>query len=913
MSDETGVPTRKLVLIDGYSLLFRAFFSGRPLSTTDGRPTGALFGLSQMLFTLLNQEKPDAIIMCWDAHAQTHRSIAYSEYKAHRPEAPSDLKEQMVGARELVKAFGIHAAEVDGYEADDLIGTFATKGNREGWNVVIVTGDSDQLQLVGGNVIVQMTQRGVTEVKIYDTAAVMERYGIPPERIPDYKALVGDTSDNIPGVPGIGDKTATALLQKWGDLDNLLAHVAEVTPPKARTALEANIEQAKFSRELATIHCEVPGDLEIVPYTPSAEGWANLRELFARLEFRSLMGRIPREESKSPLEELEAGTPAEVFAAEITRIENQAQWEQALAAAQQSGTAAIMLELDSPSAMRANINGVAFAPSAAQGYYVPFRLEAKAEPGGLDNLFAEEDKPADGFAIGKEELAALCESAIISKIGHNVKPFEIVMERMGLTPTPFAFDSMIAAYVLNAGRSGYPLMDLCESYLGQRLEADDAYQPGENLAREAAAVFALQEPLRKEIADKEMTDVLDKLEMPLVPVLAQIEQAGLLIDVPYLNTLGNRMGQQIDALAQEIYALAGEEFNIGSPKQLQVILFEKMNLPTGKKTKTGYSTGADLLEQLAGEYEIARKIIDYREVAKLKATYADALVKLLNPQTQRVHTSLNQTVASTGRLSSSEPNLQNIPVRSEIGREIRRAFVAPQGKVLLSCDYSQIELRLLAHITKDATLVQAFQNDEDIHAATASRVFDIPLEQVTPDQRRQAKTINFAVIYGQSAFALAATLGVSSATASEWIKEYFNRLPGVKQYVEETTALAHRQKYVRTLMGRRRYVPELDSGNHNLRQFGERAAVNMPIQGTAADIMKLAMRSVYDYLRNECAGGCVMLLQVHDELLFEVDESQLAEIVAPIRARMESAFPIDVPLRADAKAGTNWAEMTAAH
>lgn len=913
MSEEIGVPTRKLVLIDGYSLLFRAFFSGRPLSTTDGRPTGALFGLSQMLFTLLNQEKPDAVVMCWDAHAQTHRSQAFPQYKAHRPDAPNDLKQQMQGARELVQAFGIHAAEVDGYEADDLIGTFAKKGDREGWNVVIVTGDSDQLQLVGGNVIVQMTQRGVTEVKIYDTAAVMERYGIPPERIPDYKALVGDTSDNIPGVPGIGDKTATALLQKWGDLDNLLAHVEEVTPPKAKAALEANLEQAKFSRELATIHCEVPGDLEIIPYTPTPEGWANLRELFARLEFRSLMGRIPREETLSPLAELEAGTPTEVFEAEVVRLENQAQWEEALTAAQESGTVALMLELDSPSAMRANIQGVAFAPSAERGYYVAFRLEAAAaSSSGLDNLFAEEETPDSGFGIGREELAALCSSAAIAKIGHNVKQFEIAMERIGLEPTPFAFDSMIAAYVLNAGRSAYPLMDLCESYLGQRLEAEDAYQPGENLAREAAAVFALQEPLQAELSKMEMTEVMDKLEMPLVPVLAQIEQAGLLIDVPYLNTLGSRMGSQIEALAQEIYALAGEEFNIGSPKQLQVILFEKMNLPTGKKTKTGYSTGADLLDQLAGEYEIAKKIIDYREVAKLKATYADALIKQLNPQTQRVHTSLNQTVASTGRLSSTEPNLQNIPVRSEIGREIRRAFIAPKGKVLLSCDYSQIELRLLAHITKDATLVQAFQNDEDIHAATASRVFDIPLEQVTPDQRRQAKTINFAVIYGQSAFALAATLSVSAATASEWIKEYFNRLPGVKQYVEETTALAHRQKYVRTLMGRRRYVPELDSGNHNLRQFGERAAVNMPIQGTAADIMKLAMRSVYDYLRNECAGGCTMLLQVHDELLFEVDESELADIVAPIRARMEAAFPIDVPLRADAKAGHNWAEMTAA-
>ena len=908
MSDETGVPTRKLVLIDGYSLLFRAFFSGRPLSTSDGRPTGALYGLSLMLFTLLNQEKPDAVIMCWDAHAPTLRSEKFAEYKAHRPDVPNDLRSQLKESRELVKAFGLHAAEVPGYEADDLVGTFAKMGDRDGWNVVIVTGDSDQLQLVGGTVIVQMTQRGVTEVKIYDTAAVVERYGVLPERIPDYKALVGDTSDNIPGVPGIGDKTATALLQKWDSLENLLDNLESVTPAKAKAALETHVEQAKFSKELATIHCEVPAELEIIPYTPNAEVYANLREYFTKMEFRSLINRIPRPSDLSPLAELEASTPSEQFTTDVTRIDTASQWESALAEVIASGTASVMLELDSTSPMKAAIQGAAFAPSAERAFYVPFRAEAKVQAAELGNLFTENSAETD-FAIGLQELTALCASPVISKVGHNVKIFEIAMERLGLEPTPYSFDTQIAAYVLQSGRSSYALLDLSEAYLGQRLEAEDAYGSGENLAREAAAVFALVTPLRAELDKQGGSEILDKVEMPLIPVLAQIEQAGLLIDVPYLSTLGNRMAGQIDTLAAEIYALAGEEFNIGSPKQLQVVLFEKMQLPTGKKTKTGYSTGADLLDQLAGEYEIARKIIEYREVAKLKATYADALVKLLNPLTGRVHTSLNQTVATTGRLSSSEPNVQNIPVRSEIGREIRRAFVAPPGKVLLSCDYSQIELRLLAHIAKDPTLVQAFQNDEDIHAATAAKVFDVPLEQVTPDQRRQAKTINFAVIYGQSAFALAATLGIGAATASTWIKDYFDRLPGVKQYVEETTALAHRQKYVSTLMGRRRYLPELDSGNHNLRQFGERAAVNMPIQGTAADIMKLAMRVVYDYLRNECGGGCTMLLQVHDELLFEVDADALPEIVVPIRAKMETAFPIDVRLKADAKAGINWAEM----
>ena len=412
-----------------------------------------------------------------------------------------------------------------------------------------------------------------------------------------------------------------------------------------------------------------------------------------------------------------------------------------------------------------------------------------------------------------------------------------------------------------------------------------------------------------ELAALGMTDVLNRVEMPLIPALALIERTGLSMDADYLNTLAARMSGEADAIAKQVYELAGEEFNIGSPKQLQVVLFDKMQLPTGKKTKTGYSTGADLLEQLAPQYDIARLIIEYREVTKLKNTYAEALPKLVNPITKRLHTSLNQTVASTGRLSSSDPNLQNIPVRSAAGREIRRAFVAPEGYRLLSCDYSQIELRILAHVTGDPALTEAFANDRDVHAATAARVFEVPLEAVTGDQRRQAKTINFAVIYGQSGFALANTLGVETKVASQWIKDYFEQLPGVKQYVEETMASAKEKKYVQTLLGRRRYVPELDSPNFQLRQFGERAAVNMPIQGTAADIMKLAMIDVYQDLLAESPKSVRLLLQVHDELLFEVLESEIERVTAKIRALMESAFAMNVPLRADAKSGANWAEM----
>jgi DNA polymerase-1 len=913
MAETTVAPRKKLVLVDAYSLLFRAFFGGRPLTTTDNRPTGALFGFTNMMFSILNNERPDAMVVCWDGPERTHRSHEYEAYKAHRPQVDPQLMAQFPVARDLVAAFGIQSSEEPGYEADDLIGTLAARGARDGYRVFIFTGDSDQLQLVDDNVTVQMTQRGVTEVKAYDAEAVLERYGIGPERIADFKALTGDPSDNIPGVPGIGEKTATALLQKYDSLENLLAHLDEVTPARAKAALEANIEQARFSKRLATIVCDVPISFDIAPYAPTRADWQRLRTLFLDLEFRSLINRIPRhaEGAEAPLEEIERLGPERTFSAEAILIDDEAALDQALAAVRRSGIAGVRLDLEGTAPMTALLRGVAFAPSAERSYYIRVAVDAPTPDADPGNLFAEDEREAEpaGFRVPLEALRPLFENPDIRKVGHNTKLTEIVLERLGLHPTPFHFDTMLAAYLLDAGRSAYPLADIGTAHLRVGIELADAYVEGALLMQEAALVAALVEPLRGKLAEVGMTRIMDEVEMPLVPVLAAIEEVGLLVDNAYLNTLGARMGAQIEALAQEIYALAGLQFNIGSTKQLQEVLFDKLQLPTGKKTKTGYSTGADLLEQIAPQYEIAQKILDWREVSKLKSTYADALVKLINPVTGRVHTSLNQTVASTGRLSSSDPNLQNIPVRSEIGREIRRAFIAPPKKVLLSCDYSQVELRLLAHITKDETLVKAFSADEDIHAATAAIVFGVPLDEVTRDQRRQAKTINFAVIYGQSAYALAPALGVTTSVAGEWIDAYFARLPGVKRYLDETKEQAHRHLYVQTLMGRRRYVPELESGNHQLRQAAERAAINMPVQGTAADIMKLAMIQVQAYLRDTCGHGCTLLLQVHDELLFEVEAPMLPAITPEIVRIMQSAYPLDVPLKADAKAGHSWADL----
>lgn len=911
MSDTSPAPSsaKKLLLVDAYSLLFRAFFSSRYLSTTDDKPTGALFGFTNMLFTLLNTEKPDAIVVCWDAPEQTNRSKEFDAYKAHRSEPDPQLRAQMPEARRIVAAMGIQSAELPGYEADDLIGTIARLGVAHGYSVTILTGDSDQLQLVRDGIKVQMTLRGVSEVKEYDADAVRERYGIGPEQIPDWKALVGDTSDNIPGVPGIGDKTATTLLQRWHTIENLLAHVEEVTPPKARAALEANIGQPPISKRLATIVCDAPLEFSLKPYAPTDEDWQRVRDLFAEYEFKTLLSRIPRTDAPGE----ERARPEGAFAATLEVISSAEALAEALEAVKQTGRVAIRPDMTAGSPMRAELRGIAFSPSPEIGYFVRLREAAHDAP---PDLFTDlkGNSPADSSSANQysaqlEELRELFESNAIEKAAHDAKRVSIVLERAGLSPAPCAFDTMIAAYLLNANKSSYPLMDLAESHLDARLESPDSFAPEQTLALEAALVSALRAPLEAALGEVGMDDILDRVEMPLVPVLSSIERAGLLIDRGYVDQLGAEMGIQIDALAREIYTLAGEEFNIGSTKQLQMILFEKLQLPTGKKTKTGFSTGADLLEQLAPQYDIARLIIDYRELAKLKATYTDALARLVDPETGRIHTSLNQTVASSGRLSSSDPNLQNIPVRSEIGRKIRRAFIAPPGTQLVSCDYSQIELRILAHITKDPALVAAFEQDEDVHTATAATVFGVPIDEVTSDQRRQAKTINFAVIYGQSGFGLASSLGVSASLANTWIKEYLDRLPGVRRYIDETVARAHREKYVATLMGRRRYIPELDSANNSLRQYGERAAVNMPIQGTAADIMKLAMISVHDYLKHTCPGGCTLLLQVHDELLFEIEEDAIASVTPQIVRLMESAFPLGVRLKVDSKAGPNWADM----
>lgn len=897
----------RLVVIDGYALLFRAYLTPGPyFATSDGRPTGAVRGFTNMLLTLLNQEKPDALYVAWDAPGKTFRDDKFESYKAHRPEVADDLRAQFPVARQMVEAFGIASVETPGFEADDLIGTLASVGVKEGYDVTIVTGDSDQLQLVGDGVSVRMTRTGVTDMETFDPDRVREKYGVGPEQIADYKALVGDTSDNIPGVPGIGKVTAAKLLQQWGSMENLLAHVDDLPPGKIRDNLANNLEQARLSLELATIHCEVPFEGPIRHYDPTPDDWQRVRDMFADLEFKTLANRLP---SYAPVAAREAREPAGALTVDVKIIESAEELESALAEAAKGGVFAIRAETDRGGPTRAMLKGIAFASAPDRAYFVPVTPQSDSPVigGRGTSLFGDEEGAP--FAASPTDFRAIMADEKVARLGWNAKVEDIVLTLHGAPAGPFAFDAQIAAYVLNPGRTSYALLDLAEEHLNVRLETPDAFSEEQRLAHEAALVVALREPMEQRIEAEGLAEIMQRIEMPLVPVLAEMERVGVPVDRAWLDGLSAEMGGKIEGLAARIHELAGEEFTIGSTQQLQRILFEKLQLPTGKKIKTGYSTRADLLESLAGQYEIARRILEYRELAKLKSTYADALPKLINPATGRIHTSLNQTVAATGRLSSSDPNLQNIPVRSEIGREIRKAFIAPPNQVLLSCDYSQIELRVFAHVTRDPELLRAFAADEDIHAATASKVFGVPLEEVTPDLRRRAKTVNFAVIYGQSDFGLANQLGIPTSEAHDFIEAYFAQFPGVREYTRRTLEDARQKGYVQTLLGRRRYVPDIHSGNFNIRQGAERAAVNMPIQGAAADIMKLAMIDVFRRLQAMCYN-CTLLLQVHDELVFGVSADELPVVTPEIVHLMENAFEMDVPLRVDAKQGPNWAEMT---
>ena len=856
--------SKSLLIVDGYSLLFRAFFSMRYMSTAAGKPTNALYGFTSMLFRLIEDQRPDCILVALDAVGPTFRHEEYEEYKGTRRETPNELVEQLAGSRDLITALGIPILELPGYEADDIVGTISKQAKASGYNTFIVSGDLDSLQLVDEHVTVITPKTGVTEVAIYDVPAVLQRYGFGPELIPDYKALVGDSSDNIPGVPGVGEKTASKLIQDHGTIEMLIQNLGGVEE-KFRKKLEPALPQIPKSKWLATIVRDVPVTFDFAPYHIGPENLERAEAMLLSLEFKTHARRLHQVLARYSGQEGISVASVESESLEVASKTPFSQYDE----------------------LEKWFNGRPFALTIVAG---------APQQSMFDDVHASEA----WIAIGEEVRygsAHLGEQLFLAHpelaIGHDVKP---LYKSSDAPLVPPRFDSMLAGYVLQSGRSNYTLRDLIQGYLD--------VAPPENPEQAAVGLYRLERVMRERLALEEQSQVLDTMELPLIPILAEMERTGIKLDSSSLQDFSKALEGDIVKAQQEVFEHAGQEFLISSPKQLGEVLFDVMKLPGSKKTKTGWATGAEILNEI--DHPIVRAILQYRELSKLKSTYADALPRMVKDD-GRVHTTYSQAVAATGRLSSNEPNLQNIPIRTEVGRKIRNAFVAGEGRELASFDYSQIELRLLAHLCRDENLVKAFEDRVDVHTVTASLMFHVGNEDVSKEQRRLAKMLNYAVLYGVTDFGLAQQLGegFGVSEAKELITQYFERFPKVKEYTDSSVAEARSKGFTTTLRGRRRYFPDIHAANRNERLYSERQAMNAPIQGAAADMIKLAM---IDVRRRLGVSATRMLLQVHDELVFEMapDEHGLIE---PIRSLMENAMSVNVPIEVDAKIGPNWNEM----
>ncbi len=865
---------RELFLIDGNSLAYRAFFAlPESIGTSDGRPTNAIYGLASMLVKIIAEHRPAGVIVAWDA-GMSGREVAYDLYKAQRPPRPDLLSEQWPHLMPLVEAFGYANVKVEGYEADDLIASLARQAREEGIAVMVVSGDRDVYQLVGEGVRVMSTSRGITETKVYDREAVIERYGVPPELVPDLIGLKGDSSDNIPGVPGIGEKTASQLLQKFGSLEGVLANVGEVSGAKRKHNLLEHAEDARVSKQLATVIDEIDTGVDLSKVMATEPDRGALRDFMREFELRAVMDRLeealPEGEAvpgRSVERELEVetveGTPADLADGQV-----------ALAIEGERWAAAGDRVLVGSSTLDELVVALAARPILAH--------DAKSLGGGRHGL-----------------LAAAAREGVELNLVH---------------------DTMIAAYLLEPQRRTYELIDLAadagigiagSASEGRGDAADGQLALGEegeaglDPAEEARLVSALADAQRPRIEGLDLEPLLRGVELPLVHVLAAMEREGLKLDAARLAEVGDGFGERIATLEREIFELAGHEFTIGSPQQVGQLLFEELGLTRKRRGKTGFSTDARVLAQIRDEHEIVEKIESWRELTKLKNTYLDSLPDLIDPQTSRIHTTFNQTTAATGRLSSTSPNLQNIPIRTELGRPVRACFVAERGARLLSADYSQVELRVLAHVAEEEVLKEIFRAGDDVHAATAAEVFDISREEVDVGQRSKAKMVNFGIVYGLTGFGLADRLNIPRKEGEEFVARYLERFPAVRAFREEIVERAQADGYVTTLMGRRRAIPELRSGNVNTRRLGERLAVNTVIQGTAADIIKVAMVRCH---RELAAAGMRtrLVLQIHDELLFEGPSGEMDDAVELVRREMCAAYELDPPLEVDVGIGKDW-------
>ncbi len=886
----TGRPS--LYLIDGSSYIYRAYYAIRHLSSPKGFPTNALFGFTQMLLKVLKDRSPDHVAVVFDAGRRTFRTEIYPEYKANRAAMPDDLVPQLAPIKEMVRAFNIPVLELENFEADDIIGTMARQCESQGMDVVVVTGDKDLMQIVTGSVTLLDTMKD----KSSGIAEVIERFGVGPELVTDILGLAGDSSDNIPGVPGVGEKTAAKLIREYGSLDALIARSGEIKG-KTGERIREFADQARLSRRLATIDRATPIEYRYEDLALTPPDNRRLAELFREYGFTTLMKELTSE--------------ASLPTADYRTIMTEQEFDLLLADLGKAPAFALDLETTSLNPLEAEIVGISFSFREHEACYLPVghRYDGAPRQLGLERVL--------------EKLAPLLADPARPKIGQNIKYDYQVLRSSGLEIEGLWFDTMVSSYLLNPVRSGHGLDSLAVEYLDHKMISyEEVAGKGKEQVcfsrvpvdraslyscEDADATFLLHKLFLPRLAESGLAALFFDLEMPLVKILAEMELEGVKLDLARLAELSEGFAAQLSGLESRIYQLAGTRFNINSPKQLGEVLFEQLKLPAGKKTKTGWSTDMDVLNRLAREHELPALVLQYRSISKLKSTYTDSLPRLAEPVTGRIHTSYNQAVTNTGRLSSSEPNLQNIPIRTEEGRKIRHAFIAEEGSLLLSADYSQIELRVLAHLSGDRVFCDAFARDEDIHTRTASEVFDIMPGLVTPEMRRQAKTINFGVIYGQGAFSLARELGVSTRIAKEFIDNYFARHSGAREFLDSCVRNAEHDGYVTTIMGRRLPIPDIRSSNANIRAFAQRNAINYPIQGSAADIIKQAMVRIWNRLRREGLKSR-LIMQVHDELVFEVPEEERLEMEMLVSHEMEQAVPLKVPLKVEVNFGRNWSE-----
>jgi len=886
-----------VILVDASSYLFRAYHAMPPLMNSKGQPTGAVYGVINMMKKLIEEYQPDHIAMIFDAKGPTFRNEMYDQYKANRPPMPDDLRVQIAPLHKLIEAMGVPLVVISGVEADDVIGTLAQQAANEGQEVLVSTGDKDMAQLVTKNIKLINTMNQV----LLDEAGVLEKFSVRPDQIIDYLALMGDTSDNIPGVPKVGPKTAAKWLTNYGDLDTLIENADEIGG-KVGESLRDNLEQLPLSKKLTEIKCDVEVD-----------SWKSLKPAAANLDV--LIPLLQDLEFKTWLSDAQSGESEHSSAQEVDYqiITEQTDFEVWLQKLNSAELIAFDTETTSLDYMTARVVGVSVAVTPFEAAYIPF---------GHD--YAEAPKQLSETTV-LQALKPILEDPNKAKVGQNLKYDRSVLKHHDINLQGITFDSMLESYVFNSVASRHDMDSLALKYLGQKTVAfSDIAGKGKNqktfneipleeagfyAAEDADICLRLHERLWPEIQSQELlSQVYESIEIPLVAVLSDIESTGVKIDAEELGKQSKELGDEIILMEQQAHQIAGEEFNLGSPKQLQEILFNKLGLPIIKKTPTKQpSTAEDVLQQLAVDYELPAMILNYRSLTKLKSTYTDKLPKMIHPATGRVHTSYHQAVTATGRLSSTEPNLQNIPIRTAQGRKVRQAFIPEDGYKMVAIDYSQIELRIMAHLSGDESLIRAFEQGQDIHSATASEIFEVVLDEVSTEQRRQAKAINFGLIYGMSAFGLARQLGIDRGDAQNYMNTYFARYPSVQSYMDNTRTGAKERGYVETLFGRRLYLPEISSSNAMRRQHAERTAINAPMQGTAADIIKLAMIDVWQWLQQENTN-IRMIMQVHDELVFEVPEDGLDGYCTTLQQIMQNATELSVPLIADVGMGNNWDE-----